>query len=157
MRAGATAPGYEIVETATAFDPMARREDPPNHSYAHVVQRLGLITVSGVFLAVPMVATACGGSDDSATQTLPPMITTTTTTTIVTTTTEYVPIVYVVQPGDGLNRIAESFGVDVKELMLRNGIEDPNKLYAGQELVIPPPTTVVVVDSLPTTVAPVTT
>lgn len=140
---------------------MARREDPPNHSYAHLVRRVGLVTLSGVLAAVPMVAAACGSSDDEAVLTLPPMYTTTTTTTMPTTTTEYVPIVYVVQSGDGLKRIANSFGVDLQELMLRNGIEDPNKLYAGQELVIPPPTTVVVVDTLPTTVptavAPVTT
>ena len=121
------------------------------------MRRLGLVAMSGVLVLLPLVATACGSDDGQADQTLPPMLTTTTTTTMVTTTTEYIPIVYIVQPGDGLKRIAESFGVDYQELLLRNGITDPNVLYAGQELVIPPPTIAIVTDTLPTTTVTTTT
>lgn len=115
--------------------------------------------MSGATLGLTFVAAACGGGTDDAALTLPPMYTTTTTTTLAPTTTLYVPVVYIVQPGDGLRKIANSFGVDLQELMQRNGITDPDTLYAGQELVIPPPTSVVVTDTLPpgpTTVAPVT-
>lgn len=121
------------------------------------MRRAGLVGLSGVFVLLPVLATACGGDDGEAGQTLPPMLTTTTTTTMVTTTTEYIPIVYIVQPGDGLKRIAESFGVDYDELLVRNGITDPNLLYAGQELVIPPPTIAIVTDTLPTTTVTTTT
>lgn len=121
------------------------------------MRRLGLVAMSGVLVLLPVLATACGGDDGEAGQTLPPMLTTTTTTTIATTTTEYVPIVYIVQPGDGLKRIAESFGVDYQELVVRNGITDPNRLYAGQELIIPPPTIAIVTDTFPTTTVTTTT
>ncbi len=45
--------------------------------------------------------------------------------------------VYIVQPGDSLSSIASRFGVSLPELMSANGINDPNQLDAGQQLVIP--------------------
>ncbi len=45
--------------------------------------------------------------------------------------------VYVVQPGDTLWDIAQRFGVSERELADANGINDPNQLIEGQELVIP--------------------
>jgi murein DD-endopeptidase MepM/ murein hydrolase activator NlpD len=49
------------------------------------------------------------------------------------------PQVYAVQPGDTLFLIATRFGLTVTELALVNGIRDPNYIYVGQQLVIPPP------------------
>ena len=42
---------------------------------------------------------------------------------------------YIVQPGDTLWGIAERHGISVDELMHLNGIEDPNLLFPGEELV----------------------
>lgn len=101
---------------------------------------IGLIGVS--------IAAACGGSGSAApAETLPPIATTTTTsTTILVTTT--VQRYYVIKRGDTLSKIAQSFNVRVEDLMALNGIVDPDKIEAGDELEIPQG--VVVVDSLPT-------
>lgn len=64
-----------------------------------------------------------------------------TTTTSTTTTTVYVaPIRYVVQRGDTLYSIAETFRVDMRALMDLNDIADPDRVEAGWELVMPPAT-----------------
>jgi LysM repeat protein len=69
----------------------------------------------------------------------PPTTIVTTETTSVTTTTIYVaPIRYVVQRGDTLYRIAETNRLDMKVLMEMNGITDPDRVEAGQELIFPP-------------------
>lgn len=47
--------------------------------------------------------------------------------------------VYVVQPGDTLSRIAESFGVTVDALIKTNLIVNPDALQVNQELTIPVP------------------
>ncbi|MGH2562408.1 MAG: LysM peptidoglycan-binding domain-containing protein [Thermomicrobiales bacterium] len=44
---------------------------------------------------------------------------------------------YVVQPGDSLSSIASEFGVTQEALRAANGIEDPNSIYVGQQLIIP--------------------
>ena len=46
---------------------------------------------------------------------------------------------YVVQPGDTLGSIAQSFGIGLDALMQVNGLVDPNLLAVGQVLVIPVP------------------
>ena len=86
---------------------------------------------------VAIVAGACGKNDDDVGATLPPILTTTTTTTVFETTTT-VQRYYIIQPGDTLSKIAESFGVDINDLMLTNGITDPDHIEAGQEIEIPP-------------------
>lgn len=49
-----------------------------------------------------------------------------------------VPVtVYVVQEGDTLAAIAQQFGTTVEAIQAANGIEDPNTISIGQELVIP--------------------
>jgi LysM repeat protein len=45
---------------------------------------------------------------------------------------------YVVKRGDNLFRIALSFGLTYQELAAYNGIGDPDDIYAGQVLRIPP-------------------
>jgi LysM repeat protein len=47
------------------------------------------------------------------------------------------PIVYVVQEGDTLLGIALDYGVSVEALQRANGIENPQALRVGQELIIP--------------------
>lgn len=44
---------------------------------------------------------------------------------------------YTVQPGDTLGGIAYSYGVPVADLIEANGIDNPNLIWAGQELMIP--------------------
>jgi len=50
---------------------------------------------------------------------------------------------YVVQMGDTLSAVAHRFGTNVETLIARNGIADPNRIYAGQHLMVsgPPPAT----------------
>lgn len=47
------------------------------------------------------------------------------------------PQTYVVQAGDTLAAIAQTFGTTVAALQAANGIEDPNQIIIGQVLVIP--------------------
>ena len=44
---------------------------------------------------------------------------------------------YVVQSGESLSVIAEKYGVTVEAIMAANGIDDPNTIKVGQELLIP--------------------
>ncbi|GAB4542446.1 MAG: hypothetical protein Kow0063_34430 [Anaerolineae bacterium] len=53
--------------------------------------------------------------------------------------TPAIPQVYVVQPGDTLYAIANRYGLSVADLALINGIRNPDYLYVGQQLVLPPP------------------
>jgi LysM repeat protein len=46
---------------------------------------------------------------------------------------------YVVRAGDNLSSIAQRFGVSQQALMEANGIDDPDAIREGQELVIPGP------------------
>jgi murein DD-endopeptidase MepM/ murein hydrolase activator NlpD len=49
------------------------------------------------------------------------------------------PQVYVVQPGDTLFAIATRFGLSLTDIVLANGIQDPDYIAVGQRLVIPTP------------------
>jgi len=44
---------------------------------------------------------------------------------------------YVVKPGETLSKIAQQLGVSVEALSKANNIQDPSKIHAGQELVVP--------------------
>ncbi len=46
---------------------------------------------------------------------------------------------YVIQPGDTLGKIASEYGTTVDRITSYNGIGNPNIIYAGQEIIIPPP------------------
>lgn len=48
------------------------------------------------------------------------------------------PIIYTIKKGDTLLEVARTFGVTVSELQAVNGIEDPRRLWIGQEILIPP-------------------
>jgi LysM repeat protein len=49
------------------------------------------------------------------------------------------PIIYVVQAGDVLGIIAQTYGTTTKAIMEANGLTDADFIREGQELVIPPP------------------
>jgi LysM repeat protein len=48
-------------------------------------------------------------------------------------------VVYVVREGNTLSTIAQAYGVTVDAIVEANDIQDPNAIYAGQELTIPDP------------------
>jgi len=52
-------------------------------------------------------------------------------------TPEATPVVYTVQPGDSLGKIAREYGVTEEALVTANDIEDPDQIWVGQVLVIP--------------------
>jgi LysM repeat protein len=45
---------------------------------------------------------------------------------------------HTVAEGESVSSISEQYNVSQDELLELNGIEDPNSLFAGQELLIPP-------------------
>jgi 3D (Asp-Asp-Asp) domain-containing protein len=47
------------------------------------------------------------------------------------------PVFYEVRSGDTLYRIANSFGIQMSEIIMMNGLANPNFLYIGQKLQIP--------------------
>ena len=47
--------------------------------------------------------------------------------------------VHVIQPGEHLATIANSYGIDVNELIAINGLGNPNHIVTGQQLIIPQP------------------
>lgn len=47
------------------------------------------------------------------------------------------PIIYTIRKGDTLLSIARQFGLTVRAIQEANGIDDPRRLRAGQEIVIP--------------------
>jgi len=103
---------------------------------------------------VTIVVAACSNDDDGGTSadgTMPVLQTTT----IVTTATVPVttqPRLYEVQSGDTLTKIAASFGLPAEAIMQANAITDPNRIFAGQILILPLASEVTT-----TTVVPVTT
>lgn len=47
------------------------------------------------------------------------------------------PTIYKVQPGDTLSSIASRFDVSMEDLMLANGLDNPDYVQVGQDLLIP--------------------
>jgi LysM repeat protein len=105
-----------------------------------------------VLLALSFLLVACQSQEQTSIPTYtaapPPP---TATHTLVAPTPTPTPIVYVVQAGDSLSGIALKFDLPVEALAEANGIEDPNVIKVGQELIIPGPT------AIPTSTVPPTT
>jgi len=77
---------------------------------------------------------------DSPGVTVPPLPSPTPTPTRVPTPTPTpLPQTYTVQSGDTLALIAERFNVTIEDLAAKNGILDPNNIFAGQKLELPQP------------------
>jgi len=74
------------------------------------------------------------GLDSAPTTTTVPVETTVP----VTTTIYTAPVRYIVQLGDTLFSIAENIRLDMRVLMEMNGITNPDRVEAGQELIFPP-------------------
>jgi LysM repeat protein len=47
------------------------------------------------------------------------------------------PFVYIVQPGDHLINIADLYGVDIQDILDLNGLKNANRIFVGQQLLIP--------------------
>jgi LysM repeat protein len=59
-------------------------------------------------------------------------------------------VVHIVQPGESLSAIALRYDVPIEVLAEANGIEDPNVIKVGQQIVIPGPTPEPTATVLPT-------
>lgn len=88
-----------------------------------------------------------GAADPSASPTPAPPLTIITPTpidpTAVAEATEAAPVqerpeTYIVAENDTLYGIAARFGLDISVLVEINGLSDPNDIWVGQELIIPP-------------------
>lgn len=87
------------------------------------------------FSAAALVASFVGGDSKSA-----PVVAPSTTVSVVattTTTTSVVPTTYTVQFGESIFSIAQKYGLDMKEIIDLNKIENPDKLGAGDKILLP--------------------
>jgi LysM repeat protein len=112
----------------------ARRESASTGLTSGLMARRALVTIVAVGA---LASAACGTTDPAAQERLPPIRTTVATTTTTTTTIPPGDVVYVVQAGDALGRIAERFGVTVQAIVDRNALASPDAIQAGQRLEIP--------------------
>ena len=88
-----------------------------------------------VFSAAAVIASVVGGDADSAATT-----TTSSTSPTVpasTTTTSALPSNYTVMPGESVFSIAQKFNLDMQEIIDLNGLDDPDKVNAGDSLKLP--------------------
>jgi len=107
------------------------------------------LTFPIVFALLPFVAMACGSEATNSLETLPPIRTTTSTST---TSTSIDPRerIYIVQPGDSVNKIASAYQVRAQGIIELNDLPADGTIQPGQELRIP---NEVIDTQLPTTVA----
>ena len=85
------------------------------------------------FSFAAVVASLLGGGDGSA------AATTTTTSLVATTTTSTIPVPlkHVVQSGESLFSIGQLYSVKMEEIIELNNIDDPDKISAGDEILLP--------------------
>lgn len=118
----------------------AWRSKPPRSQ--RVVQgALALVALVAVAIAAAFVMRSCDDESEVVPASLAPLTTTSTSTTTTTTTTLPPPVTYEIRSGDSLFSIAQLFGISVAELIELNGIDDPDRIEAGDELLIPPTAT----------------
>ncbi len=56
------------------------------------------------------------------------------------------PTVHIVQSGDSMGGISVEYDVSIDEILTANGLDDPNTIFVGQELIIPSGEEIVTVD-----------
>lgn len=116
----------------------AWRSKPPRSQRA-VQGVLAVVAALAVGVGGALVVRSCNGGDDApAAPVLPPLTSASTSTTSTTSTTVPAIRTYEVQSGDSLFSIAERFGVTMAALIELNGIDDPDRIEAGQVLQLPP-------------------
>jgi len=109
--------------------------------------RFALRLTTAVLLAA--LAAGCGDDEPPATETPSPTVTTPAASPTpppppppATETASPTPTAagetYEVQPGDSLSAIAQRFNTTVEALVEANGITDPDQLFPGDQLTIPP-------------------
>ena len=86
-----------------------------------------------VFSAAAVIASVVGGDADSAATTS----STSPTVPASTTTTSALPSNYTVMPGESVFSIAQKFNLDMQEIIDLNGLDDPDKVNAGDSLKLP--------------------
>ena len=123
-------------------DPQLQRawRSKPPRSQRMVQAVLAVVAALAVGVAGALLVRSCNDDEsESASPVLPPLSSTTTTTTTTTPTTT-VPVLrtYEIRPGDSLFSIAQLFGVSIDLLAELNGIDDPDRIEAGQILQLPP-------------------
>lgn len=87
------------------------------------------------FSAAALVASFFGGNSGETSVAVP--VTTTVVVAAATTTTSVVPTSYTVQFGESIFSIAQKYGLDMKEIIELNKIEDPDKLGVGDKILLP--------------------
>ena len=102
-------------------------------------ESLNAVGIAGFAFAVTLVLTSCG--EDTAAPSLAPAPTLP----VVTATAGPPPVPtpgeqqrYIVREGDTLSGIAARFGVSEEAILKENPLSDRDRLFVGQELVIPP-------------------
>ena len=111
------------------------------HGRLVVVVPVALVALAACGSEAPDSGSAgTGSSAATGTSSLSPLTTPPSTVPATTTTlAQY----YEVQQGDTLTKIADNFDVRLEDLIFVNQIADPNKIQAGQKLLLPPPTVLV--------------
>ena len=92
---------------------------------------------AAIVAVLAVAGVACGTTDSASQERLPPIQTTTPTTSTTTTTVAPADLLYVVQSGDTLGKIADRFSVTIAAIVERNGLASADDIEAGQSLEIP--------------------
>jgi LysM repeat protein len=114
--------------------------------FASVPPRRLRFAVASTLLVLLVIVVDRWRSDESGVQTAPvasvtvaATVTTTRPLSARTTVPTRQPVAYVIKLGEALSDIAARNGLSTRELALFNNIEDPNRVQAGDRIVIPPP------------------
>jgi peptidoglycan-N-acetylglucosamine deacetylase len=111
-----------IVQPGDTLSQIARRF---NTTVRTLAQLNGIVNVNSIRVGQRLQLVGTGTSNPPATQIAPTAVPSETT--------------YTVQPGDSLYRIAIQYRVTIARLAEVNLIENPNRIFVGQRLVIPAP------------------
>jgi LysM repeat protein len=119
-----------VVQPGDTLSSIARRT---NSTVAAIAQLNGIVNPNRIFTGQRLVVPV----SSIPTATPVPVITATPIPAATATPVPPSPRVYIVQPGDNLYRVSLRFGVPVSALIRANGIVNANRIFAGQQLIIP--------------------